>query len=212
MVKKWWESFKAEGHPGFILFQKLHLLERKLAWWKEEIHSKQEEETGAILSKLQSLHIKEEGQLLSTEEFARREMLTVQYKSRLREVEIKWKHRLRATWLKGDNNTKFFHGIASARTRVSKIHSVVMDGVRVEEKGSVIEVIVNFYKNLLTSEGVVCSKLDNLSFQTTSPEDAVVIERKVSEEAIKGVIDELGRDKEPGPDGDSVFSNFLEYG
>ena len=87
-----------------------------------------------ILEELQALDLKEENQILSDTDIAKRFNCTDLFECRVREEEIKWKQRSRCMWLKeGDRNTKFFHSMAMVRMRGNKINFLTVNGNRLED-------------------------------------------------------------------------------
>lgn len=64
--------------------------------------------------------------------------------------EIAQRQRSRMLWLKGDNNTKFFHNSTNAYKRSNYIGHVEVEGKTVKERGRVKEEIVQLYKKLYT--------------------------------------------------------------
>ena len=75
-----------------------------------------------LLTSLESLDKKREEGILSPQEQEHKYCLSAELTKLLREEEIYWIQRSKATTLlKGDNNTNFFHLLASGRNRKTKI-------------------------------------------------------------------------------------------
>ena len=72
----------------------------------------------------------------------------------LKAQEIHWKQRSRISWLKeGDKNTKFFHGMASARWRKNMITSLVDGDVRLSDWENIVNHIKDFFATLYAKSG-----------------------------------------------------------
>ncbi|GAA0140128.1 hypothetical protein LIER_35188 [Lithospermum erythrorhizon] len=71
--------------------------------------------------------------------------------------ETYWRQRAGAQWvLQGDQNTKFFHGLASQRRKYNRIKGLgYEDGVWQSEMGKIQDVAVNFYLKLFPPSRVV---------------------------------------------------------
>ena len=128
-VMDWWNEIQVEGRAGHRLMVKLKLLKIKLKEWAREKFGDVGMQKTTILEEIQLIDNREEMGQPSYEDFVRRLNLKEDLCRKVREEEIKWKQRSRCKWLKGDKNTKLFHGMASARRRKNIILSL-MDGRR----------------------------------------------------------------------------------
>lgn len=150
---------------------------------------------------------------MTLEEIERRLQLKVIFLRKVKEEEIKWKQKSCCRWLKeGDKNTKFFHVLASATMRGNIIHFLMDGDLQLEDRGSIIQHIKDFFVNLYEREERDRPPLDNLAFSNISEEDASWLERNFEEIEVRAAIVELGGDKAPGPDGFSMafFQRFWE--
>jgi len=122
---------------------------------------------------------------------------------------IYWKQRGNVKWVQlGDENSKFFHSIATVRHRRNLITSLNSpSGVPVYDHNSKAELIWSDFKDRLSS-----SSYQNMLFDLDSlfgqPCDLSSLEVPFSNQEIDEVVKNLPLDKSPGPDG---FNNeFLK--
>lgn len=116
---------------------------------------------------------------LSYEDSMRRLILREEFQRKVREEEIKWRQRSRCKWLKeGDKNTKFFHGLASARRRNNRIVSLTDGEKRLEGKDEIIKHIEDYFSFLYSQEVMERSSLDNMDFPRLKEEEALWLARK----------------------------------
>lgn len=79
----------------------------------------------------------------------------------LREEEIYWIQRSKATTLlKGDNNTKFFHLLASGRNRKTKITQLEQEEGIIIGQNNLKKYITDYYKKLFGSPNLNHFSLD----------------------------------------------------
>lgn len=95
----------------------------------------------------------------------------------------------------GDRNTKYFHGIASARRRVNSISSIQVGDQILESREDIELAIISFNNQLYTSEKWDRPRADGVDFIKLESQSAPLIERPFSEEEIKVAVFGLGEDK-----------------
>lgn len=77
------------------------------------------------------------------------------------EEEKHWQARSKQKWLEeGDNNTKYFHTIATHRSKKNKILSLDIDGHHTTTKNEIKHHVLSFYKELLGISGETSASLD----------------------------------------------------
>ena len=64
--------------------------------------------------------------------------------------------------------------------------------------------IVHFYENLFHDSHAQRPFLDGISYATISSEDSLELVRAFSEEEVRNAINDLGKEKAPGPDGFNI--------
>lgn len=113
---------------GYKLVLKLKRLKERIKEWTKNHFGDVCCTKANILEEIQSLDIREGLHILLDEESSNRGLLKDRYERKVKEEEIKWRQPSQCRWLKeGDKNTKFFHGMASARLRRNMINSL-LDG------------------------------------------------------------------------------------
>ena len=59
--------------------------------------------------------------------------------------EISWRQKSQILFVKGDNNTRFFHRVANSHRRINHIWRIEVDGFLYEDEEEVQSKVVNFY-------------------------------------------------------------------
>ncbi|WOK94871.1 hypothetical protein Cni_G03576 [Canna indica] len=107
-------------------------------------------------------------------------------------------------WLRdGDNNTKFYHRVATARNKRSGITELRHDKTIANTEDSMRMVCLNFFRKSLESAHTQLISL-NWGAGVLFPEQLSgldVITGLLTEDEVLGAIRSLGKDKTPGPDG-----------
>lgn len=113
--------------------------------------------------------------------------------------EIIWKQKLHIQWLKeGNNNTKFFHMVASCRRGINKINRIKVEEEVFEEK--MRDKIEEFNRSLY-SLWEYCPKLDGMDFKSIYKYEPNRLERPFEKEEVKGgVVWQLKAEKTPSLD------------
>lgn len=83
----------------------------------------------------------------------------------------------------GDDNTRFFHKVASRRKRTK----LLIDGNEVIEFEEIANAISRFYEKLFAKDVVHHPKIENLFEAILSPELAAFLEGSSTEEEIRGL-------------------------
>jgi len=109
----------------------------------------------------------------------------------------------------GDRNTKFVHRVASMRRRFNAIDKIVVEGVLHGDVFSAKDAIVHFYERLYDEDAPSRPFLEGLSYNFIDEEEALELVTEFSEEEVWQAINELGKDKAPGPDGFNIA--FLQH-
>lgn len=63
----------------------------------------------------------------------------------------------------GDNNTKFFHKMATAKRSVNVIHNLLIGDVRVANEEDIKRYIENFFRHLYLDDRLVRLKVNGLN-------------------------------------------------
>ncbi|XXG76900.1 hypothetical protein AAC387_Pa08g1163 [Persea americana] len=117
--------------------------------------------------------------------------------------EIHWKQRFRINWLKeSDQNTKFFHLSAKARSSFNSIHQISVNGSITEDQAKIQAHDVDFFSNLFKPRD---SQPSPSLFQINSPkvsalDNSFLTSIPFSDE-IKAAVFSLKKNSSPGPDG-----------
>ena len=151
----------------------------------------------------------EELRILSRAEWNFREIIKQQLLTFLRYQNIYWRKRFTMRMVKfGDENTKFFHAMATDRYRKNKITQLMLeDGRIINEHDEKATVIWNTYKAHMgqTCKPAMHFDLNNLVNLTV---DLSSLVEPFTREEIDKVIKDMPSDKAPGPDG--FNGHFLE--
>lgn len=117
-----------------------------------------------------------------------RDMAKQDFKKVVALEELKWKQKAKVHWLKADdNNTKYFHKIASAGGNVDYISKLTIGEDWVEVKDRLKNHVVSYFKDLYNDNGQPRPNLEGLEFKRISEEERVWLERPISEEVKKKI-------------------------
>ena len=201
-IKRWWKNCEVNGSAGLRLLITLKKLKEEIKEWnKNHLGDIRCAKTG-ILEEIKNLDIQEEAHCLTEEELARRTSLKIDFEKKVKEEEISWRQRSRCKWLKeGEKNTKFFHGMASARSRKNRITSLVDGEVRLSDRENIVNHIKDFFATPYAKEEWNRPTLDNLQFDTIGEANAAYLESEFEEAEVREAVFALRGDKALGPDG-----------
>ncbi|KAK1312006.1 hypothetical protein QJS10_CPA07g00724 [Acorus calamus] len=125
-----WSADTGALQGGQRLAFKLKRLRRRLRVWAREARTARNDRKHSASKLIKRLDTEEETRALSTTERTARQGEKAIVAMELKMEEIEWRQKSKALWLKaGDNNTRFFHTIASQRKRSNCINSMHIEGV-----------------------------------------------------------------------------------
>ena len=154
---------------------------------------------------LEVLDLLEDSRPLSFDESLDKERLHIDLEKITLMVEICWRQKSRALWIReGDRNTKFFHRTANSHRRFNSIDNLLVDGELTSDPNSISACISHFYKQLYSENEGQRPMLDEVDFSMISEEEAAWLDRPFEEEEVYGVIQGCNGNKSPGPDGFSM--------
>ena len=104
----------------------------------------------------------------------------------------------------GDRNTKFFRRVASMRGRFNAINKIVVEEELHSDVSSVKDAILQFYEKLYQEDVSARPFLEDISYDSIGKEEASELVKEFSEEEIWKAVNDLGKDKAPGPDGFNI--------
>jgi len=157
------------------------------------------------MDKIDILDRKAERNLLSSQEVELRYHLKGQLTKLLREEEIYWLQRSKATkLLQGDDNTKYFHMLANGRHRKTKITQLEQEEGIIVGDANLKDYITDYYKRLFGPHLQNSFSLDETlrhDIPQVLEEQNEVLVAPFSEEEVKMAIFDMEHNKAPGPDG-----------
>lgn len=120
-------------------------------------------------------------------------------------VEICWRQKSRALWIReGNRNTKFVHRTENSYRRFNTINNLLVDGKLTSNTSSIAACISYFYKQLYSEYEDQKPVLDEVEFSRISEEEAAWSDRPFEEDKVYGVIKGCNSNKSPIPDGFSM--------
>uniref|UniRef100_A0A803P649 Reverse transcriptase domain-containing protein n=1 Tax=Cannabis sativa TaxID=3483 RepID=A0A803P649_CANSA len=119
--------------------------------------------------------------------------------------EIHWRQKSRVQWLKeGDMCSKFFMASTVIRRRRNYIHCIkeTSDGDWIRDQDKIARCFLNRFKETFTKDHPSPVLLSPGLFQKVlTDQDNTFLNEIPSEDEVKRVINDMGKDKAPGPDG-----------
>uniref|UniRef100_A0A803QAN3 Reverse transcriptase domain-containing protein n=1 Tax=Cannabis sativa TaxID=3483 RepID=A0A803QAN3_CANSA len=135
----------------------------------------------------------------------------------LAQEEEYWHQRSRVDWLQcGDQNTKFFHAHATSRKTKNTIKSLINDqGITVNSKDALTQVICSFYSSLFATDGVQPDSLQlvlNAIPETITSDMNLSLTAPFTPEEVVAALKSMSPDKSPGSDGMSAmfYQNYWD--
>ncbi|KAK9993931.1 hypothetical protein SO802_023634 [Lithocarpus litseifolius] len=143
---------ETQGTPMFKVTQKLKKCKKLLNSWSREHFGNVKNQ---IVKKKEALWKAEES-LVNGGNYDLVVSLSPELNLLLEKESRMWRQRARTQWVaKGDNNTKYFHAVATQRKRLNFIKGIQdVDGVWQSDEGIVSKIFVEFYTRLFSSSNV----------------------------------------------------------
>ena len=119
--------------------------------------------------------------------------------------EVQWRQKSRIKWIKeGDCNSKFFHRMATGRSR-KFIKSLIFErGVTLSNIEDISKEIVNFFGKLYSKPKGASWRIEGVDWVIILGESAVWLDRPFSEEEVQMTVFQLNKEKAPGSDGFTI--------
>ncbi|CAN6182020.1 unnamed protein product [Urochloa humidicola] len=205
MVKEVWES-ETKGHTPMERWQnKIRRVRRYLRGWARNIVSQDRKKKYELLNTIDALDIQAETRLLLPHEIELRNHLKGQLTKLLREEEIYWLQRSKATkLLQGDANTKYFQLVANGRHRKTRIVQLEQEEGVIVGDANLKSYITEYYKQLFgphESNSFTMDETMRDDIPQVSREENEVLMAPFSEIEIRTAIFQMEHNKAPGPDG-----------
>nr|GEY36819.1 RNA-directed DNA polymerase, eukaryota [Tanacetum cinerariifolium] len=118
-------------------------------------------------------------------------------------AKVKWS-------IKGDENSKFFHGIINKRRNNLAIRGIMVDGDWMEDPAAVKRECFSYFQNRFEAPCATRLFIDMEFPNRLSFDQALDLERHFFKEEIKGAVWDCGLDKSSGPDG-FTFGFYRRY-
>jgi hypothetical protein len=205
MVADIWQS-ECRGYTALERWQnKIRNLRQYLRGWAKHTAGIYKKEKKNLISLIDQLDKKAETSILSDNEINMKHYLKERLVTLLREEEIKWYERVKVqNLLQGDDNTRFFHLIASNKRRKQHIFRLEQEDGSIVGDNEIKRYITRYYKNLFGQPMESDIHLDESRIndipQVTNTENEILTS-PFTMDGIKEVVFQMEHNKALGPDG-----------
>ncbi|VVA25489.1 Hypothetical predicted protein, partial [Prunus dulcis] len=185
--KQWWGEDQINGWEGYKFSRRLRTIKQKIKVWNKEVFGDLVSAKKEAEARIAALDLMEGQGGLDNTLRKEREDLYFMVSDLVHKEEVKWRQRGKIQWARdGDSNTKFFHRIASGRRKRNFIQKLeVAGGGVVVSEGEIELEIINFFKNLYSSNVEAGWCLEGLNWNAISVEEAEWLDRPFEEEEVK---------------------------
>ncbi|KAJ0522407.1 putative RNA-directed DNA polymerase [Helianthus annuus] len=211
LVNRGLGSDVGSGPRNFILGKRLKVLKSLIRDWRNKKRCIEDRELAETVARIRLLENTAEGRGLGVDE---------------RKVwkELKWKiwdfeakklkdalQKAKLKWLTdGDENTKFFHGVANSKRVNNKVDGLYVNDAWETRPEVIKKVVVDFFANKFSEPAINRPKMTGTGFRKISDSNATLLVEPFSNKEIRDAVWECGADKSPGPDGFS-FAFIKHY-
>ncbi|KAJ9567283.1 hypothetical protein OSB04_003249 [Centaurea solstitialis] len=202
LVKEVWEKRTLSSRPDCIFRDKLKKLKDALKVWRKEGWGEIDKEVELARQEVREWEVKKDVSKLQDSD---RENW-VEARKKWKELEEKHvamaKQRAKLKWAKeGDENTKLFHAASKLRERRNRIHGLNIQGAWSEKPEDIKKFVFEFFKEKFSMKDNSGVKLSTNRLKRISEEEALLLEKRFTEEEVWNALNDCGNNKSPGPDG-----------
>lgn len=165
LVKYVWFHASFQGNASHIFALKLKTLKFHLIAWNKVTSGYFKEESKICVEKIKDIDRLEEERQLMGEERLIRESYCKKFQMLALKEEVYGHQRSRIRWLKeGDQNTKFFHKVASHNKSSNVIYGLMINEIWSQNKSEIRNEVESYHANIFRDNVLVRPLLDGLEF------------------------------------------------
>ncbi|KAJ3690445.1 hypothetical protein LUZ61_019609 [Rhynchospora tenuis] len=195
-----WNPTQQSLDPIHDFTSKLAAFHSELGRWNKEVFKRPNLTLQNAKTLIVLLDAVEERRPLAPLEFLLRIKLREKAFEIANVLELRWHQRARSRWLSsGDQNTRYFHAIASAKRKNKSVSTLIVDGRATENPAQIEQAFSSFYKNLFGT--VVNVSPCNLATLYEPNTDLAVLDVPFTECEVHHAVMRLSNNKASGPDG-----------
>jgi len=208
-VRTTWGSFHFHGCRGYVLRKKLKLMKLSLKEWHQQHTQNLNGKMVLVKNHISFLEEKGEMSVLPDDDIAELHDLSINLHSLARaQASLSWQNS-RMKWLQeGDANSKFFHGVMSARRRHNSIHMVSVGCTIVEGVPNIRATVFEPFSNHFKVVREARPSMGGSNFRQISSIEADNLTKPFSLEEVKRAVWDFDGSKSPGPD--SISFDFIK--
>jgi hypothetical protein len=196
---------------GFVLKEKLKRLKGPLQKWNREVYGCVDSKIEDLITKIELLDLKGEGEGLSEDEVILRKTKFEQLWLLMKSKDSLEFHKSRSRWLKeGDANTRFFHACIKSRKRSNSIVAIKKGRMWLSRPDEIRGEVVSYFRKHFEEVTWERPTLDGVEFQQLSYGEVMALEASFGVQEVADVIELSNGNKSPGPDGFN-FSFFKKF-
>ncbi|KAL9685228.1 hypothetical protein QQ045_022676 [Rhodiola kirilowii] len=188
LVEQSWQEASA---INLSYADRLKFLQQKISQWNRHHFGNVQFKVKRIKAELETIY----KQARNDTNQQREEELISELEDWLQREEILWKQRARVTWLEeGDNNTRYFHTIASSRKKSNTISRLEDQTGRVEtDPRKITSIITDHYKRLFNISSFISAQelhtnLQCLKRKITDPHNAILLASYTAAEVTQAMF------------------------
>lgn len=205
IIQEVWQS-----SPSMNFIEKLKEIKVRLKEWNKHEFGNIDQKITVYEDIIYEFDLASNSRNLTEDELAERREAQTNLWTWLKRKEIFWAQNSRAKWLKeGDQNTRYFHALASIRKRKNALTSLSINGVVINDPAGIRDEAVSFFSNIFTEKYPQRPVFTGLEFKKLSPEQSSSLVAQFTHREIDEDVRSCNAQKAPGPDGYS-FSFIKE--